>query len=721
VTELLTPGLHRRPLDPIPAERRLARGDVAALLGYAVRGPVGAPVRIAALSQFEDVFGPPPAHGHLWHAVKGFFESGGRSAYVLRVAPGTARAATVELGSWRATASFPWTMVDPRRLTGAPDLGSAPWTAVVERQVLAHGPRSPEPGSVGNRLAVVVRRTSRVRSATVPEVLDGGTASRLVSLAGLERWSVLELSQAGAGAVIRLPADLDPVRRSVRWPGPLTGFDLRRSIRVASVEFDVEIHSDGRAVQSFPALAPHPGHTYSLAGVLESGCRFVEMHPLGDPDPDWTDPVTWPAEGLFGLRGGTDGLEDTTKRTWLDVLDRVAGLTEAALVAAPDLVLADTVAPPVSSTPPAVVDCADLRPPPQGHLRGTVTEFDPHGVERPLGGVTVDVTGPGGLTVTAADGSFTLSDIDEGLVTLRLTRQGYEPVEFPAQSSPFRSAPAVPIVMTRIVTPPALDAEDVLEVQRALADPVRVGPYKIAVVDPPAPHSRLDELLTWSARLGDGGVDGARLGFFAPWLLLPGTGTGDPLACPPSGHVCGAFAAAENAIGVHRSGANLPLRYVDATTLAVDDADQAQLNPAGVNAIRAFPGRGIRVFGTRSLAADPQWRFLTVRRIVDAIEKTLEQAVAWMVFEPNNVITRRAVATTAAALLTRLHRDGVLAGAAPEAAFAVRCDLENNPDDSRDAGLLVLDVAVAPTEPYEFVVFRIGHAHDALQVTENPR
>jgi uncharacterized protein len=744
VTGLLTPGVYRQPLEPIRAAGRLARGDIPVLLGYATRGPVGQPVRVYSVRQYEDVFGPARATGFLWHAVKGFFETGGRTAYVIRVATTSARAASVDQATaapftWRAEAAFPWRMIDPRRLSGAALTEAQGWIQVFERGLLARGRRSPDPGGWGNGLSVQITRTSRVRTETVPEVIGDGTAVRLASMAGLEEASVLELSQEGVpDPEIRVPAAVDRARQLVHWHRAPDRLRLDRPIRVASVEFDVTVLLDGRPEQTFAARAPHPAHTYALAGTLEAECRSLVLRPVfrrpaagngwADETPettaallagaDWADPGRWPRDGTYQLRGGADGLEDVSRRTWLDVLSGVAELDDAAMLAAPDLVLPDVAPVPVPASPRPAVDCADLAPRPLGHLSGVVTAVGTSGEDVPLAGVEVDVAGPGGLTVTGAAGRFTLSGVEVGLLTLRLRKPGHEPLEVLVQSSPFASAAPVRLTMARIVTPRALHADEVLEVQQAMANPTYVGPYKVAFLDPPTARSRLDEIATWRSRLGDN----ARMGFFAPWLTLPvADAAGRPLVCPPSGHVCGAFAAGEFAAGVHRTGANLPLRYVDGTTLAIGDEEQGGLNPVGVNAVRAFPGRGIRAYGSRTLSSDPQWRFLTARRVVDAIERTLERALHWMVFEPNNLITRQAMTATATTLLGMLHRDGVLAGTAPEEAFAVRCDEDNNPAATRDAGQLVVDVAVAPTNPYEFVFFRLGRTLDALDVTENLR
>ncbi len=758
MTTLLTPGIYRQPVEPVRAMGRLARGDVPVLLGYAVRGPLLSPVRIESLRQFEEIFGPVLPHGRLWHGLKGFFETGGRAAYVLRLAEKTARAARVDLTpasalTWRAEASFPWLMIDPRKLRGAGQAGAAPWVQVFERLIRGGKTRSPDPGGWGNGCAILIRRAARVQTETLPETVEDGRASRLASLAGLEMASVLSLSQTGADGVTRSvvlrPAGLDRERLLLRWDVPLSAtpspdgpvaFDPERPIRIESAEFDVEIYANGQLEQAFTALAPHPDHSRAITRVMGEGCRSVNLRPMPlrkaggvwtneHPEQvasrlagvDWSDPDNWPREGLFTLAGGSDGLErigaedDVGLAVFRAALPEIARLSEVAMIAAPDLVLRDALPRAPEPTPPEPVDCSNLTSQPEGQLLGLVVGEDAVGMETSLAGVEVDVEGPGGRARTGADGQFSLSGIRLGLVTLRLTRPGYEPLEHLAQSISFAPDSAERITMNRISLPQALPETEVLLIQQDLANPEKVGPYKIAILDAPAPDAENDALLTWRARLGDS----ARMAFFAPWLRVPDAAAeGGVIACPPSGHVCGAIAAAEIVGGMSLSGANLALRHADGVTRAIGDAEQAGLNPAGINAVRSFPGRGTRVFGARTLSSDPSWRYLTARRIVDAIEKTLERALHWMVFEPNNLITRHAVSTTAASFLDRLWRAGILAGDRAEAAYSVKCDLENNPDESRAEGKLVADIAVAPTKPYEFILFRLGHARDAIKVTE---
>ena len=240
MTLLLTPGLYRQPALPVRATGTLARGDVALFLGYAVRGPVGVPVRVESPALFETLFGPRPAQGFLWPAVKGFFENGGAAAYALRLTDSSATAASAPVGPWTARASFPWPMIDPRRLRGATQAATASWVQIVEAQIREGGVRSPDPGTWGNGLTVEIRRSSRALTETVPGAESDPLALALASLSGIEAKSVLELSQvSAAGTAVTAhiqPTEVDTARRLIRLAvRPATfGLDARRVIRVAS-------------------------------------------------------------------------------------------------------------------------------------------------------------------------------------------------------------------------------------------------------------------------------------------------------------------------------------------------------------------------------------------------------------------------------------------------------------------------------------------------------
>jgi hypothetical protein len=136
--------------------------------------------------------------------------------------------------------------------------------------------------------------------------------------------------------------------------------------------------------------------------------------------------------------------------------------------------------------------------------------------------------------------------------------------------------------------------------------------------------------------------------------------------------------------------------------------EQDTLNPNGINCIRAFPGRGIRVWGARTLSSNPSWRYINVRRLFNYVEKSIERGTQWVVFEPNDIWLWARVTRDVGAFLTTVWADGALFGANPSQAFYVKCDAELNPPESRDLGRLIVEIGMSPVKPAEFVIFRIS-------------
>ena len=145
---------------------------------------------------------------------------------------------------------------------------------------------------------------------------------------------------------------------------------------------------------------------------------------------------------------------------------------------------------------------------------------------------------------------------------------------------------------------------------------------------------------------------------------------------------------------------------------------QGFLNPIDVDCVRAFPGRGMRVFGARTLSADESWRFINVRRLFFMIEHALLISMQWVVFEPNNVHLWNLLRASISSFLEAQWRKGAFAGNTADEAFYVKCDETNNPEDTTALGELFVEIGIAPALPAEFVVFRIGRVADALEITE---
>jgi hypothetical protein len=140
----------------------------------------------------------------------------------------------------------------------------------------------------------------------------------------------------------------------------------------------------------------------------------------------------------------------------------------------------------------------------------------------------------------------------------------------------------------------------------------------------------------------------------------------------------------------------------------VTHGEQGALNFAGINCIRAFPGRGIRVWGARTLSGDPEWKYLNVRRLFNYISGSIMEGTQWSVFEPNDPRLWMQLNIAATNFLTRTWREGALFGATPDEAFFVKCDAETNPPELIEAGQVVVEIGIAPVKPAEFIVFQIS-------------
>ncbi|MDD9731189.1 phage tail sheath subtilisin-like domain-containing protein [Mameliella sp. AT18] len=194
---------------------------------------------------------------------------------------------------------------------------------------------------------------------------------------------------------------------------------------------------------------------------------------------------------------------------------------------------------------------------------------------------------------------------------------------------------------------------------------------------------------------------------YAPWIEVRDPETGEMIACPPSGHICGAYAGNDSTRGVHHAPANLPLRGALGLSRLFTDADQDILAPACVNAIRQFSD-GIRIWGARTLTgADSEWRYVNIRRLLTLIELSIQQGTRWAVFEPNDDTLWKSIRRDVWEFLNMLWRDGALMGSTTQEAFFVRCDATTMTQADLDAGRLIIEIGVAPVRPAEFVVIRI--------------
>jgi Bacteriophage tail sheath protein len=228
---------------------------------------------------------------------------------------------------------------------------------------------------------------------------------------------------------------------------------------------------------------------------------------------------------------------------------------------------------------------------------------------------------------------------------------------------------------------------------------------RMAILDAP-PSLLPQEILEW--RMNTAGYDSKFATLYYPWIEVMDPLTNQPKLVPPSGHVAGVWCRTDASRGVHKAPANEVVLGVNGLGFQVTQAEQGGLNKVGINCIRSFPGRGIRIWGARTLSSDPEWRYLNVRRLFNYIAESIMEGTQWSVFEPNDQRLWMSLRIAASNFLTRTWREGALFGATPDQAFFVKCDEETNPPEVIEAGQVICEIGIAPVKPAEFVVFRLS-------------
>ena len=158
--------------------------------------------------------------------------------------------------------------------------------------------------------------------------------------------------------------------------------------------------------------------------------------------------------------------------------------------------------------------------------------------------------------------------------------------------------------------------------------------------------------------------------------------------------------------GVWKAPANELLRGAIGLEVALDAARQEPLDAEGINVLRSFADRGVRVWGARSISSDAEWKYVNVRRLLIYIEQSIDRGLQW---PPSSRTPRRCGAGRAVEdFLLSTWRAGALLGTRPDEAFFVRCDRATMTQDDLDNARLVCLIGVAPLRPAEFVIVRIG-------------
>ena len=181
----------------------------------------------------------------------------------------------------------------------------------------------------------------------------------------------------------------------------------------------------------------------------------------------------------------------------------------------------------------------------------------------------------------------------------------------------------------------------------------------------------------------------------------------------PCGAVAGVFARTDAQRGVWKAPAGQDATLVGVPQLSVSltDDENGELNPLGVNCLRAFPVIGRVVWGARTLQGADQlaseWKYIPVRRTALYIEESLFRGTKWVVFEPNDEPLWAQIRLNVGAFMQNLFRQGAFQGKTPREAYFVKCDKETTTQNDINLGIVNILVGFAPLKPAEFVILKI--------------
>ncbi len=226
--------------------------------------------------------------------------------------------------------------------------------------------------------------------------------------------------------------------------------------------------------------------------------------------------------------------------------------------------------------------------------------------------------------------------------------------------------------------------------------------YRIAVLDC-AQHQTISDVRKMRAK-----IDSKYGALYFPWVTVLDPITRRTTTLPPSGFVTGIYARNDINRAVFKAPANEVVNLALGFDIMLSKAQQEVLNPEGINCFRFFEGRGMLVWGARTVSSDPEWKYVNLRRYFAYLEHSIDRGTQWAVFEPNSERLWANVRRTVEDFLLSEFQQGAMIGEKPEQAFFVKCDRTTMSQNDIDNGRLVCLIGVAAVKPAEFVIFRIG-------------
>jgi len=251
------------------------------------------------------------------------------------------------------------------------------------------------------------------------------------------------------------------------------------------------------------------------------------------------------------------------------------------------------------------------------------------------------------------------------------------------------------------------DLDQITSLQQQLVAFAEAVRSFVVLLDVP-PGLSQGRILNWRTAF-----DSSYAACYHPWLQVSrrDDSRDELVQIPPSAVAAGVIASTAIQFGVPTGPANVLASQVVNVADVVSSVRHDALHPQGIN-VYLRERDGVRLTAARTLSRDPQYRQLSVRRLVVLIRRTLEQQMQWAVFEPNNSSLRQEVRLLLETFLRGLFREGAFRGASEDESFFVRCDDSLNPPYVADAGQLIAEIGIAPSEPIEFILLRLSRDGD---------
>jgi phage tail sheath protein FI len=683
--EYLAPGVYVEEVQTGPPPIEPVGTSTAGFVGVTRRGPIeGPPTLVTNYAEFVRAFGGAFDFGSTFenwrdlpHAMRGFFDNGGRRAYVSRVAAAAGASSSATLQGGITTRLIADTVINPAAMQNRARLRNLRGVHVgttVQFRMVRDGVTTT---SAVLTITAVDRNTGEIQTNNPISTTTVFEASRTVVFTDLASG----LDGAGLPAALGTPTTAKPNTFTLTASSPGTwGRDIAiapvhesaaRSTAVGLVGNPSNIiqlqSSAGFYVGAWVEIDQGNTKRYRRIVSIDGPTITVDGGPLaGGAAPNDIAPQAPATETRvstceFGLTiSYTDPVERVT------VTERLSGLT---LENIPGRFYRDR----INDTSTLVTAGA-----PPANLNPFFYPNAPDGLTASLSGGT-DVV-PNDADVVGFDngpnrktGLLALEEVDEIAVL------------------------AAPGLTSQAVQNALRDQCERLMDRFAVLDPVRGASNTPATL--PQIQAQRDLYDTKYAAL-----------YYPRVVIADPINPGGELAVAPSGHILGIYARVDNTRGVHKAPANEVIRGILNVETIVSRGVQEILNPRNINVLRDLRSmqRGFRVYGARCATSDSQWNYINVRRLFIMIEESLDEGTQWAVFEPNDERLWKRIHDSVTLFLTSVWRDGALMGAKPEEAFFVKVDRTTMTEDDFLNGRLVMEIGIAPVFPAEFVIIRIG-------------